>query len=59
MKYGKPYEYFCKGCGQLRLSYRPNTHGCANCNSSDIVRGRKGKLDKGRLKANFALKNKR
>ncbi len=57
MKYGKPYEYFCNGCGQIRLSYRPNTHDCANCNSSNIVRGRVGKLDKDKLKAEFVRNN--
>ncbi len=57
-KYGKPYEYFCNSCGQLRLSYRPNTHSCTNCDSSDLVLGRTGYLDKDALKAEFARKNK-
>jgi len=44
-----PYEYFCNGCGQLRLKLN-HTDNCGNCGSSNIVKGKMGKLDKDKLK---------
>lgn len=43
-------EYFCRDCGQLRLSYLDKTEVCGNCGSSNIVKGEPGKLNKEVLK---------
>lgn len=50
---GEAWEYFCNGCGQLRLCYNPNDEHsrCANCTSADLVRGKPGDLDKAALLA--------
>jgi len=54
LKRGNPYEYFCWGCGDLRLSLCDDPHKtCANCGSFDIVVGRPMQLDKKALKKAF------
>lgn len=44
----EPFEYFCKGCKQLRLSFRLLDI-CGNCGSPDIIKGKVGTLDKEKL----------
>lgn len=39
-------EYFCKDCGQLRLSFLNETTQCGNCKSNDIIKGDIGELNK-------------
>jgi hypothetical protein len=43
------FEYFCRDCRQLRLSFI-DLDTCGNCGSSDIVKGPVGTLDKAKLK---------
>ena len=43
-------EYFCNNCGQLRLSLTSITIRCGNCNSTDILIGMVGGLNKEELK---------
>jgi hypothetical protein len=43
-----PFEYFCKACLQLRLSCVVSDK-CANCGSSEIIKGACGSLDKDEL----------
>ncbi len=45
------FEYFCKMCGQLRLSFDEELTRCGNCKSLLIVRGKLGELNKAQLKA--------
>lgn len=49
----RPTEYFCNNCGQLRLSLIADKTKCHNCNSSDIVKGDMGSLNKDKLKEGF------
>lgn len=44
-RYIRPFEYLCRGCGQLRLSF-VNTDTCGNCGSFNIVKGEVGTLKK-------------
>ncbi len=39
----KPYEYRCKDCKQLRLSFVVSNK-CSNCGSTNIVKGNIGTL---------------
>jgi PHP family Zn ribbon phosphoesterase len=39
-----PYEYFCKACLQLRISCVVSSK-CANCGSSNIIKGVCGSLN--------------
>jgi len=48
-----PYEYFCNGCDQLRLSFDAALIGCGNCGSLDTVEGKPLTLDKDTLKKQF------
>jgi hypothetical protein len=50
-------EYFCRNCLQLRLSYLIRTHKCANCQSTNIIRGKPGSLDKDQLKKQYQFIN--
>ena len=50
---GCSFEYFCNGCGQLRLSYVHNLKQCTQCTSRDLVIGRPGELDKDKLKKEY------
>lgn len=43
---GEDFEYFCKGCRQLRLCMKHPFEGCGNCGSEDVVKGEVGTLDK-------------
>lgn len=43
-----PFEYFCSGCGQMRLSFVA-TDKCFNCGSDKIRKGLPGELDKEKL----------
>jgi len=43
-----PYEYFCKRCRQLRLSFIESDE-CANCGSKCIIKGEINTLDKQKL----------
>ena len=45
----KPFEYFCNGCGQMRLSF-VDIDSCGNCGSGMIIKGDPGTLDKDELK---------
>jgi hypothetical protein len=49
----KPYEYFCKGCGQIRLCLDEKLVGCGNCGSMLLITGEPGALDKDKLKLEF------
>lgn len=50
----KPHEYFCKGCGQLRLSLKGRPQKCQNCESENIIAAeRLNELDKDKLKAEY------
>lgn len=44
----KPFEYFCKNCHQLRLSWI-NCSTCGNCGSDQIIKGELETLDKEKL----------
>lgn len=44
----EPYEYFCRCCLQIRLSFVISDK-CRNCGSKDIVKGKMGSLDKEKL----------
>ena len=49
----EPVEYFCYGCGQLRLSVREFDGFCTNCGSSQVVVGEPNSLDKDTLKKEY------
>ncbi len=43
-------EYFCRFCQQLRLNaIGAPVNNCGNCNSTDIIIGNIGELDKAQL----------
>ena len=46
------YEYFCFGCGELRLSF-VDENTCGNCGSFKIRKAAIGTLDKEKLKKEF------
>lgn len=46
-------EYFCHGCGHLRLSLRRVNDFCGNCGGSDLTWGTPGELNKEQLKQEF------
>ena len=46
-------EYFCNGCGHLRLSFGDYPFRCLNCGSIDIDVADAGSLDKEKLKDAF------
>jgi Zn finger protein HypA/HybF involved in hydrogenase expression len=52
----EPWEYFCRSCYQLRLSFYPKheTHvlKCRNCGSDKIIVGAVGELDKAKCMLN-------
>lgn len=52
-KVGPPTEYFCFGCGHLRLTFVANNKICMNCESANILTGKVGELDKDKLKGKF------
>jgi len=55
---GKPdCEYFCTDCLQLRLSFLIKTNNCGNCNSTSIIKGSPGELDKTQLKKQYQFLN--
>lgn len=49
-------EYFCNGCGQLRLSLRKDKETCGNCGSDLVQHAPVNTLDKAKLKAIYAAK---
>ena len=49
----KSKEYFCNGCGQLRLSVGCNPEKCNNCNGTDLIIGDLNSLNKDALKKEF------
>jgi hypothetical protein len=49
----QPFEYFCFGCGQLRLCCDPRLAGCKNCGKPFARKGRPGELNGRELKAEF------
>ena len=49
----QPFEYFCFGCGQLRLCCDPKLEGCKNCGAPFTHKGKPGELDGTKLKAEF------
>jgi hypothetical protein len=49
----EPFEYFCFGCGQLRLCCDPKLKGCKNCGTPFTHKSKPGKLDGKKLKADF------
>jgi len=51
-----PTEYFCTNCLQLRLSMIADKSHCRNCNSTEIITGKVGTLNKAELKAKYAPK---
>lgn len=50
-------EYFCKDCGQLRLSFLKQTIKCAHCGSKKIIKGKPGELNKEKLKQQYKEKH--
>jgi len=48
-KSGKPTEYFCCACRQLRLSMVADKSKCKICGGKDIITGPCGSLDKDEL----------
>jgi len=44
-KRAEPYEYYCKGCKQLRLAF-VTVDKCSNCGNANIVKGKIGSLNK-------------
>ena len=46
-------EYFCNGCGQLRLALWHRPKRCMHCGSEDINIAAAGTLDKEKLKDEF------
>ena len=47
---GDDFEYWCKGCRQLRLWCRGDEpFECGNCGGTDVVRGKPGELDREEL----------
>lgn len=46
------FEYFCWGCGQLRLSFA-DVISCGHCGSEQITPGPVGSLDRESLKARW------
>ncbi len=52
-KSGPATEYFCFGCGHLRLTYVANNSICRNCGSKNIITGKIGELDKDVLKKQY------
>ena len=49
----EPVEYFCNNCGQLRLSIDEFDGICKHCDSTDVITGEIGSLDKEALKRGF------
>lgn len=49
----QPFEYFCFGCGRLRLCCDPKLEGCKNCGMPFTHKGKPGELDGKKLKAEF------
>lgn len=49
-----PREYFCNGCGHLRLCLDDAQVTCGNCKGTDLIWGRVNELDKDKLKAEYA-----
>jgi hypothetical protein len=49
----QPFEYFCFGCGQLRLCCNPQLEACKNCGTPFSHTGKPGELDGKKLKAEF------
>lgn len=47
----KTMEYFCRDCGQLRLSVEMNPTVCQNCKGAHLIIGEVGSLNKEALKA--------
>ncbi len=47
------FEYFCFGCGQLRLSF-VDIDTCGNCGSKQIRKAAIGTLNKEKLKNEFS-----
>jgi rRNA maturation endonuclease Nob1 len=47
-KPSEPWEYFCRGCKQLRLSYCEKSAKpmCTNCGSTDLVTGAVGTVER-------------
>ena len=45
----QPFEYWCKRCLQLRLSFIESDK-CGNCGSVDIIKGEIGTLDEAVLR---------
>jgi len=46
-------EYFCKSCGQLRLSFERDPGQCGNCDSTKLIVGEVGCLNKNLLKSEW------
>lgn len=56
---GNEVEYFCLGCGQLRLwAKEEKFKECGNCGYALCVVGKPGQLDRVELKKKYALLNK-
>lgn len=51
-KVGKPTEYVCLVCKQLRLSLTDDKQHCGKCGSRDIITGNVGSLDKAEILRN-------
>lgn len=49
----EPVEYFCNGCGQLRLSIDDFDGICKHCGSTDVITGAVNSLDKEALKKGY------
>lgn len=49
----QPFEYFCFGCGQLRLCLDVRLQGCKNCGTAFTHKGKPGELDGAQLKKQY------
>jgi Zn finger protein HypA/HybF involved in hydrogenase expression len=51
------FEYYCKDCGQLRLSIKNRFEDCGNCHSTNVIVGALNSLDKEALRKIYPLKS--
>ena len=47
------FEYFCNGCGQLRLSFDKGLIDCGNCGDPITIRAAMGRLNAAELRRDW------
>lgn len=47
------FEYFCRSCGQLRLSFDKKLTDCGNCGDPISIRAAMGELNAARLRKSW------